>query len=43
MSNTSAVPSFILKVDGSRLPPDNEADVKEIFIFEKIDAPYSAA
>lgn len=39
MANTSAVPSFTLKIDGSRVPPEREADIKEIIVFEKTDAP----
>lgn len=38
-STTTSVPTFIIKINGSRIPPEKDADVKEIVVTERIDAP----
>ncbi|MBN2532393.1 MAG: phage late control D family protein [Spirochaetales bacterium] len=44
MSNgSSSVPSFILYINNTRIPPEREAEVKKIIIIDRVNAPSSFA
>ncbi len=41
MAESSYAPSFIIKIGGSRLAVEREADIKEVIVIHRLDAPAS--